>query len=199
MVFDNLGDTISAIIGGDMKDKYILNIRPSAAAIAVVIFLIANTSSVPSQELMTQKALPVDMALAIAEGALEQCRSDGSRVSVTVVDGTGLTKVFIRDDRSGPHTIDLSQRKAYTAFTYQRTSGEQARYWASLPPPPFTVNGTVALPGGVPIKAGNEVIGAIGVSGSAEPPPGKDLGVLTGNADEKCAMAGLSKVANKLK
>ncbi len=51
----------------------------------------------------------------------------------------------------------------------------------------------------MPIKAGNEVIGAIGVSGSAEPPPGKDLGVVTGNADEKCAMAGLSKVANKLK
>ena len=68
-----------------------------------------------------------------------------------------------------------------------------------MPPPAFTVKGTVGLPGGVPIKAGNEVIGAIGVSGSAEPPPGKDLGVVTGNADEKCAMAGLSKVANKLK
>jgi uncharacterized protein GlcG (DUF336 family) len=115
------------------------------------------------------------------------------------VDGSGLPKVFIRDDRSGPHTIDLSERKAYTAFTYQRTSGEQAKYWASLPPPSFTVKGTVALPGGVPIKAGNEVIGAVGVSGSAEPPPGKDLGVLTGAADEKCAMAGLAKIANKLK
>jgi uncharacterized protein GlcG (DUF336 family) len=175
------------------------NVRPHAAAIVVLLFLVANPSGVPSQELMTQKALPLDMALVIAEGALEQCRADGSHVSVTVVDGTGLTKVFMRDDHSGPHTIDLSQRKAYTAFTYQRTSAEQARYWASLPPPAFTVKGTVGLPGGVPIKAGNEVIGAIGVSGSAEPPPGKDLGVVTGNADEKCAMAGLSKVANKLK
>jgi uncharacterized protein GlcG (DUF336 family) len=182
-----------------MKNNDILNVRLGAAAIAILIFLVANPYSVPSQELMTQKALPLDVALVIAQGALEQCRADGSHVSVTVVDGTGQTKVFIRDDRSGPHTIDLSQRKAYTAFTYQRTSGEQARYWASLPPPPFTVNGTVGLPGGVPIKAGNEIIGAIGVSGSAEPPPGKDLGVVTGNADEKCAMAGLSKVANKLK
>jgi uncharacterized protein GlcG (DUF336 family) len=182
-----------------MKNYDMLIVRVSVLALAVASVFGANSSVVLSQELINQKALPLDMALAIAQGALDQCRAEGSHVSVTVVDGSGLPKVFIRDDRSGPHTIDLSQRKAYTAFTYQRTSGEQAKYWASLPPPPFTVIGTVGLPGGIPIKAGNEVIGAIGVSGSAEPPPGKDLGVVTGNADEKCAIAGLSKVANKLK
>ena len=182
-----------------MNKNIILNARLLIAGIAIATIFVANSSCVLSQELINQKALPVDLALAIAQGALEQCRADGSRVSVTVIDGSGLPKVFIRDDRSGPHTVDLSLRKAYTAFTYQRTSGEQAKYWASLPPPPFTVKGTVGLPGGVPIRAANEVIGAIGVSGSAEPPPGKDLGVLTGNADEKCAIAGLAKVASKLK
>src|SRR5258708_38926095 len=173
-------------------------VRPAILGIAVATIFILNSSTVLSQELINQKALPVDMALAIAQGALQQCRADGSHVSVTVVDGAGMPKVFLRDDHSGPHTMDLSQRKAYTAFTYQRTSGEQGKYWASLPPPPFTVTGTVGLPGGVPIKAGNEIIGAVGVSGSAEPSPGKDSGVVTGNADEKCAIAGLSKVASKL-
>jgi uncharacterized protein GlcG (DUF336 family) len=173
--------------------------RLAAAGIAVATIFAASSSSVLSQELINQKALPADMALAIAQGAIERCRADGSHVSVTVVDGSGLPKVFIRDDQSGPHTIDLSRRKAYTAFTYQRTSGEQAKYWASLPPPTFTVKDTVGLPGGVPIKAGNEVIGAVGVSGSAEPPPGKDSGVVTGNADEKCARAGIAKVAAKLR
>jgi uncharacterized protein GlcG (DUF336 family) len=182
-----------------MKNNDVFNFRLAVVCVMIATILMASSSSVLSQELMNLKALPLDMALAIAQGALEKCRADGSQVSVTVVDASGLPKVFIRDDRSGPHTIDLSQRKAYTAFTYQRTSGEQAKYWASLPPPPFTVQGTVGLPGGVPIRAGNEVIGAIGVSGSAEPPPGKDLGVLTGTADEKCAMAGIAKIANKLK
>ncbi len=116
-----------------MGNNDILNARLGVVAIALAIFFVANSRSVLSQELLNQKALPVDMALAIAQGAIERCRSDGSHVSVTVVDGTGLTKVFIRDDRSDPHTIDLSQRKAYTAFTYQRTSGEQAKHWASLP------------------------------------------------------------------
>jgi uncharacterized protein GlcG (DUF336 family) len=179
--------------------KNYIKVRVSMASIAVAAVFVASSSNVLSQGLINQKALPADMALAIAEGAIERCRADGSHVSVTVLDGSGLPKVFIRDDRSGPHTMDLSQRKAYTAFTYQRTSGEQAKYWASLPPPTFSVNGTVGLPGGIPIKAGNEVIGAIGVSGSAEPPPGKDRGVVTGTADETCAMAGLAKVANKLK
>jgi uncharacterized protein GlcG (DUF336 family) len=45
----------------------------------------------------------------------------------------------------------------------------------------------VAVGGGVPIKAGNEVIGAVGVSGA----PG-------GEKDEVCANAGIAKVAGSL-
>ena len=84
---------------------------------------------------------------------------------------------------------------------YRRTSGEQTRYSAFLPLPAFTVAGTVGLPGGVRIWAGKERVGAVGVSGSAEPPPGKDSGVLTRSrsADEQCAMAGITKLAAKLK
>ena len=89
-----------------MKNNDILNVHVAVVAIAVATIFVGNSSSVLSQELMTQKALPLDMALVIAQGALEQCRADGSHVSVTVVDGSGLPKVFMRDDRSGPHTID---------------------------------------------------------------------------------------------
>ena len=46
----------------------------------------------------------------------------------------------------------------------------------------------VAVGGGVPIKAGNEVIGGVGVSGA----PG-------GDKDEVCANAGIAKVADSLK
>ena len=44
----------------------------------------------------------------------------------------------------------------------------------------------IALAGGLPIKVGDEVIGAVGVSGS----PGKD---------DDCAQAGIDKVADQLK
>ncbi len=165
----------------------------------VSVLILATITNAPSQVVFTQKTIAADAALTIARGAIDACRASGSHVSVTVLGGDGLLQVFVRDDRAGPHTIELSRRKAYTAYTYRRTSGEQARYWASLPPPAFEVAGTVGLPGGVPIWSGNERIGAVGVSGSAEPPPGSDSGVVTGNADEKCAAAGIGRLGPKLK
>jgi uncharacterized protein GlcG (DUF336 family) len=73
-------------------------------------------------------------------------------------------------------------------LTFKRTSGETAKAWAASPTPPPAIEGTVAAQGGVPIKAGTEVIGAIGVSGA----PG-------GEKDEACADAGIAKIADLLK
>jgi uncharacterized protein GlcG (DUF336 family) len=139
------------------------------------------------QELITQKILSLDVALAIAHGALDQCRNDGFRVSVTIVDGAGLVKVQMHDDGAGPHTMDFSRKKAYSAFTFKRTSAATGKAWAEAPPAPLIAD-AVGTPGGVPIKAGNDVIGAIGVSGA----PG-------GDKDEACSNAGIAKVASKLK
>lgn len=49
-----------------------------------------------------------------------------------------------------------------------------------------TLPNVIAIPGGVPIKVGDEVIGGVGASGS----PG---------VDEACVQAGLDKVADQLK
>jgi uncharacterized protein GlcG (DUF336 family) len=140
-----------------------------------------------AQELLTQKALSLDAAMAIAQGALERCRADGYHVSITIVDGAGLVKLQMHDDGAGPHTVDFSRRKAYSAFTFKRTSGETGKAWAANPPAP-NIQDAVGTAGGVPIKAGNDVIGGIGVSGA----PG-------GDKDEACANAGIAKIASKLK
>ena|SRR5579872_1009472 len=140
-----------------------------------------------AQELNTQKTLSLDVALAIAHGALDQCRADGFRVTVTIVDGSGMVKVQMHDDGAGPHTMDFSRKKAYSALTFKRTSGETGKAWAAAPPAPL-ITDAVGTPGGVPIKVGNDVIGAVGVSGA----PG-------GDKDEACSNAGIAKVASKLK
>jgi uncharacterized protein GlcG (DUF336 family) len=146
--------------------------------------LLTGSSTALSQGVLMQKALSLDMAQAIAQGALEKCRADGMHIGVTVLDGTGQLKTFLRDDGASLNTIDVSHRKAYTALVMRRTSAEQAKAWAAMTPPPV-VEGTIALPGGVPIKAGNEVIGAVGVSGARD--------------DESCSNAGIAKVADALK
>jgi len=156
------------------------------------LLLAAGSSTLLAQGLITQKAIPLEMAQTIAQGAVEKCRADGFHVSVTIIDASGLLKVFLRDEGTGPHTIDLSRRKAFTALTFAsrwKTSGEAAKAWGStLGSPMPNIEGTAGVAGGVPIKAGTETIGAIGVSGA-----------VGGDKDEACAMFGISKVADKLK
>ncbi len=156
---------------------------------ALVVFGLPQARA---QGLITQKAISLEMAQAIVQGTIERCRADGFRVSVTVVDGSGLLKAFLRDEGSGPHTIDLSRRKAYTALTFAsrwKSSGEAAKAWNStLGSPMPNIEGTTGVAGGVPIRVGNDAIGAVGVSGA-----------VGGDKDEACANAGIAKVADKLK
>jgi uncharacterized protein GlcG (DUF336 family) len=83
--------------------------------------------------------------------------------------------------------VEVARKKAYTALIYRRASMETAKLWATQVPPP-SIEGTIALGGGFPIRAGDQVVGAVGVSGA----PGQDK-------DEACANAGLAAVAARLK
>jgi uncharacterized protein GlcG (DUF336 family) len=164
------------------------NISLARVASALFALSVAGVSTGNAQGLITQRSLSVEATLAVAQEALNKCHSDGYRVSLTILDNSGLVKLQIRGDGTGPHTLEHSRRKAYTALTFKRTSGETAKAWAAATTPPPVIEGTVGAQGGVPIKAGNEVIGSIGVSGA----PG-------GEKDEACAIAGITKIADLLK
>jgi len=154
--------------------------------VVICLFTLPLRMAVP-QELLTQKVMSLDMAQAIAQGALATCRAGGFHVSISVIDGSGVLKAFMRDDGAGLGSVEVSRRKAYTALIFRRTSAETAKIWASTTPVPI-IEGTVALAGGVPIKAGNDVIGAIGISGAPD-----------GDKEQTCANAGIALVADKLK
>jgi uncharacterized protein GlcG (DUF336 family) len=153
----------------------------------VVAVVLSAASSAIAQSVINQKTISLDAATAVAQGALEKCRADGYRATITVLDFTGMVKVVIRDDGTSPQSGEVSRKKAYTALIYKRPSAQTARNWAASPPAP-NVEGTITLGGGVPIKAGDDVIGAIGVSGGA-----------TQDKDEACANAGIARIADKLK
>jgi uncharacterized protein GlcG (DUF336 family) len=139
------------------------------------------------QEVITRKTMSFDLALAIAQGALRKCRSDGYHVSITVLDDSGVLKAFMRDDGAGLGSVDVSRRKAYTALIFRRNSTETAKIWASSSPVPI-IEGTVALGGGVPIIAGNDLIGAIGISGAPD-----------GDKEDACANFGINELRSQLK
>lgn len=138
-----------------------------------------------------EPGISADAALEVANGALAACRADGQKVSVTVVDASGRPRVSVRDDGASPHSAEHSFRKAYTALAYRMTSGEvgkrsQSAKGANIGPQ-LLPNMTTS-PGGVPIRMGSAVIGAVGVSGT----PGSGGG---GEHDAKCAEAGIARIA----
>lgn len=139
------------------------------------------------QGVIMQKAMSLDLAHAIAQAALDDCRSKGYHPAIVVIDASGALKVVLRDDGSGPQNTDTARRKAFTALAFKGTSSDQTKIWETQKIPNIGPD-RVALAGGVAIKAGSDVIGAIGIGGAA-----------SSANDEACAQAGIAKNADKLK
>jgi uncharacterized protein GlcG (DUF336 family) len=161
--------------------------RVRVAVLASVSILAAAPAL--AQAPQTEKNVSMGLALAIIQGTLEQCTKDGYKVSITIVDKAGNVAASIRGDGTNPHTMEFSRLKAYTS----RTRGQTSLEFMKLTSDPANaylrqIPNVVAVGGGVPIKAGNEVIGGVGVSGA----PG-------GEKDEVCANARLAKVEAALK
>jgi uncharacterized protein GlcG (DUF336 family) len=152
--------------------------------------LMAVAAAVPAHaETLVHHDLPYAVALTIAQGAVVSCAANGYAESAVVVDRDGETIVAIRGDNAGPHTMENARRKAYTAMTFRISTTEYAKRYADNNPvvrQQVTLPNVIAIPGGLPIKVGDEVVGGIGASGS----PG---------VDEPCVQAGLDKAADQLK
>ena len=152
-----------------------------------LIALACVVASPAGAQLIQRKDLSYGIAKAIAENALEACKARGYAVSAVVVDRAGLTVVSLRADGASPHTMENARRKAYTAMTFKMTTADFIKRMATEPVrrEQTTLPNVIAIDGGVPIKAGNDVIGGIGLSGS----PG---------VDTECVMAGIDKVKDQL-
>jgi uncharacterized protein GlcG (DUF336 family) len=140
-------------------------------------------------ELLARKDLPLATALTIASTAVESCKTQGYRVSVAVVGRNGELLVHLRGDETSPHTMENSFRKAYTSRTFRIPSGEFAQRIKDNPTSgQAQLANVIAAQGALPIKVGQDTIGAAGASGA----PG-------GEKDEACIKAGLDKVTEQLK
>src|SRR5262249_41572388 len=105
----------SAVSGRDST----MNYRIACLGLACVAF-----ATPASADLLTQKALSTSIAVTMAMTAIENCKAAGYRVSATVVGLNGEVIAQIRGDGTGPHTMENSFKKAFTARTFRIPSGE---------------------------------------------------------------------------
>ncbi len=139
-----------------------------------------------AEELPKESMLPLELAVQAASQAQRECAHDGYRVSASVVDRAGVLKALVRGDGAGPHTVDSSRRKAYTAASLRVPTRELADLVSQRPELRALgdINDSILLlGGGFPVSIGGEVVGGIGVGGA----PGVAL-------DEACARAGLKHI-----
>jgi uncharacterized protein GlcG (DUF336 family) len=159
----------------------------SLAVLASASLLAAGPALAQAPQM--EKNVSMALSMAIMQGALDQCTKDGYKVSVVIVDKGGNVAASVRGDGTGPHTMEFARMKAYTARTRNQTSLQTMKLLED-PANAFIrqIPNVVGVGGGVPIKAGAETIGGVGVSGA----PG-------GEKDEVCANAGLAQVEAALK
>ena len=163
-----------------------LTSRASLTAIALC-FAAAATQA---QAVRTERNMSLDLANQIAAATVATCTANGYAVTATVVDRAGSVRAVQRADNAGPHTLGASQEKAYTSASAKNTTLAMMEGAQKNPAAANLVYipGFLLVGGGVPVKVGNEVIGAVGVGGA----PG-------GHLDEQCAVAALEKVKESLK
>jgi uncharacterized protein GlcG (DUF336 family) len=138
----------------------------------------------------TEKNISLELAQQLAAASVAACQAGGYAVTATVVDRAGGVRAVQRADNAGPHTLTSSERKAFTSASAKNTTLAMMEAAQKNPAAANLVYipGYLLLGGGVPVKVGNEVIGAIGVGGAP-----------AGQLDEQCANAALDKFKDVLK
>ena len=157
--------------------------------LAALLAASAVQAQTPAPAVRTEKNISLTLANQIAAEAVAACAANGYNVAATVVDRAGTVRAVQRADNAGPHTLASSERKAWTSASAKNATQVMMEGAQKTPASANLVYlpGFLLLGGGVPVKSGNEVIGAVGVGGA----PG-------GHLDEQCANAALEKVKGQL-
>lgn len=157
----------------------------------IPLFVLAlGTTLAQAQAVRTEHNMSLELANQIAAASVASCNEKGYAVTATVVDRAGLVRAVQRHDNAGPHTLEASRAKAFTSASAKNATQAMMEGAQKNPAAANLVNipGFLLLGGGVPVKVGNEVIGAVGIGGA----PG-------GHLDEQCALAALDRVKDMIK
>ena len=161
--------------------------KPSLLSALCAAFLV---SSAHAQGLLQTHRISADLANQAVAAAVAKCASQGYVETAVLVDADGVEQAALRGNGAGAHTLDSAFSKAYTSASFKTDTTALVERSKTVPVLVnlFKLPHLLLLGGGIVIKVGDEVVGAIGASGA----PGGDL-------DDACAHAGLDKIKDQLK
>jgi uncharacterized protein GlcG (DUF336 family) len=148
------------------------------------------SASLGAQGVVMQRNISLPLAKSMAEATLAACKAKGFNTAAAVVDRAGQVIVLLRDEQATPQVLEMARRKAYTARMFRVPTSEFQKRTADAGAGNAAqrdLADILALSGGMPVKVGEDTIGAVGSAGS-------NL-----EQDEACAKAGIDHVAHLLK
>ena len=118
-------------------------------------------------------SLTLDRSQSIVAASVAKGREIGVKIAVVVVDSSGILAAAARMDGSGFLAPEIAQSKAYTAAAYRRDSGEMVERFQSRPlfaasMSALTDGRVLWSRGGFVLREGDQIVGAVGVSGGTE-------------------------------
>lgn len=135
-----------------------------------------------------QHVIHWEAAALAATAAIQAAEQLGARVNVAVVNSSGNLVAFLGAPDAFLHSLEIAIDKAYTAAGFGISTAQLAEVFAGESPTVRTGlearQRLVTIGGGLPIRIGEMLVGAIGVSGGSE------------QEDILCAMAGLERIAH---
>jgi len=120
-------------------------------------------------EVFQKASVSSDAAHRMIGAAERKARDIGRPMVIAIVDEAGVLKAFSRMDGAALLSVQVAQDKAYTAAGFGLSTDGWHDFIKNDPPLAAGAVGgidrLVVFGGGYPIKVGDQVVGAIGVSG----------------------------------
>ncbi len=133
-------------------------------------------------QLATRKVLTLDAAKEIMAAAEAEARQNNWNVSIAILDEGGRLLMLQKMDGAPPASVDVCQAKGRSAAIFKRPTKAFSDIVGGGRVVMMALPGAVPVEGGVPILAGGECVGAVGVSG------------VTSEQDGQIAAAGVAVV-----
>ncbi|HET7387430.1 MAG TPA: heme-binding protein [Nocardioidaceae bacterium] len=117
----------------------------------------------------TKSSISDDLADRMIAASRAKASEIGVAMNIAVVDESGVLKAFVRMDGAPLLSVQIAQDKAYTAAGFSMPTDGWFDFIKDDPPlaagAPTGIDRLVIFGGGYPIRVGEAVVGAIGVSG----------------------------------
>lgn len=153
----------------------------------LILMAVFFASPATSADVITFKTVSLELARDLAQAAVDACRAEGYQVTAIVVNRSGDAQAMLRDSMAPRYTMQIAREKAEAVILSGVASSEFRRNRQDIRMEMNHVQGILVLEGGLPIRSGGSMLGALGVSGA----PG-------GEKDEACAQAALNKLQERL-